>query len=381
MPIIYTYPSLSPANTSDTVIVSDSQDTSTPKATKTVTIADILSLGSGTATFYDGLGGIDITGTDISLDITPNAGLVLTGAAPNETVGVDIKADSGIVFDGGEISMNLGASSITGTLAVADGGTGRTTLTSGEFLKGNGTGAIALAATIDLDSEVHDVLPVANGGTGANTLTDGGVLLGNGTGIVGAMAVLASGEIIIGDGVTDPTTYACFGGAGPAYILKATAGGTGWGTYTTGDMLYADGVSSLNKLGIGTKGSRLTSTGSVISWVAPGGGPWLNLSTGATVTWDYQDGSNAILSLTANADVLSIINVQDGDNGWLIVDGTTNQTMSLPDNGGTILSKLAGTTSYTPTAGIDVFQWTVRVAGGNTVFWWVKSANMLTYVP
>ena len=47
-------------------------------------------------------------------------------------------------------------------------------------------------------------LAVANGGTGATSLTDGGVLLGNGTGAITAMAVLADGEMLVGDGTTDP---------------------------------------------------------------------------------------------------------------------------------------------------------------------------------
>lgn len=47
-------------------------------------------------------------------------------------------------------------------------------------------------------------LAVADGGTGASTLTDGGVLLGSGTGAVTATAVLADGEMIVGDGTTDP---------------------------------------------------------------------------------------------------------------------------------------------------------------------------------
>jgi len=45
---------------------------------------------------------------------------------------------------------------------------------------------------------------VADGGTGASTLTDGGVLVGSGTGAVTAMAVLADSEMIVGDGTTDP---------------------------------------------------------------------------------------------------------------------------------------------------------------------------------
>jgi hypothetical protein len=47
-------------------------------------------------------------------------------------------------------------------------------------------------------------LIVSEGGTGAATLTDGGVLLGSGTGAITAMAVLADGEFIVGDGTTDP---------------------------------------------------------------------------------------------------------------------------------------------------------------------------------
>jgi len=47
-------------------------------------------------------------------------------------------------------------------------------------------------------------LSVGSGGTGATSLTDGGVLLGSGTGAITAMAVLADGEMIVGDGTTDP---------------------------------------------------------------------------------------------------------------------------------------------------------------------------------
>lgn len=47
-------------------------------------------------------------------------------------------------------------------------------------------------------------IAVADGGTGASTLTDGGVLLGSGTGAVTAMAAMADGEMIVGDGTTDP---------------------------------------------------------------------------------------------------------------------------------------------------------------------------------
>lgn len=59
---------------------------------------------------------------------------------------VDLKANGGLVIESTELALDLGASSITGTLAVADGGTGATTLTG--YVKGNGTSAMTASATI-----------------------------------------------------------------------------------------------------------------------------------------------------------------------------------------------------------------------------------------
>ena len=53
-------------------------------------------------------------------------------------------------------------------------------------------------------SQARGTQAVTDGGTGASSLTDGGVLLGSGTGAITAMAVLADGELIVGDGTTDP---------------------------------------------------------------------------------------------------------------------------------------------------------------------------------
>ena len=47
-------------------------------------------------------------------------------------------------------------------------------------------------------------LAIASGGTGATSLTDGGILLGSGGAAVTAMSVLANGEFIVGNGTTDP---------------------------------------------------------------------------------------------------------------------------------------------------------------------------------
>ncbi len=55
-----------------------------------------------------------------------------------------------------------------------------------------------------LTSQVTGTLPVANGGTGAVTLTAGGLLTGTGTGAITALGEATNGQIPIGDGTTDP---------------------------------------------------------------------------------------------------------------------------------------------------------------------------------
>ena len=62
------------------------------------------------------------------------------------------------------------------------------------------SGSAAELSSLTLDT----ALAVAQGGTGATTLTDGGVLLGSGTGAITATAVLTDGQMLVGDGTTDP---------------------------------------------------------------------------------------------------------------------------------------------------------------------------------
>ena len=85
-----------------------------------------------------------------------------------------------------------------------DPGTG-TTINTGA----TGYAVATLVANLEGDvtgnaSGLSSTLAVSSGGTGATSLTDGGVLLGSGTGAITPMAVLADGEMIVGDGSGDP---------------------------------------------------------------------------------------------------------------------------------------------------------------------------------
>ena len=101
-----------------------------------------LTAGSN-VTITEGSGSITIASSGGS-SVSAGDGVDVSGS----TVSIDAKANGGLVIESTELAVDLGASSITGTLAVADGGTGATTLTG--ILKGNGTGAFT-AATAGTD--------------------------------------------------------------------------------------------------------------------------------------------------------------------------------------------------------------------------------------
>ena len=108
-----------------------------------------LPIGNGTgytlATLTAG-SNITITEGSGSITIAASAGAPIAGDGidvTGTTISTDLKANGGLVIESTELALDLGATSITGTLAVADGGTGATTITG--LVKGNGTSAFTAA--------------------------------------------------------------------------------------------------------------------------------------------------------------------------------------------------------------------------------------------
>lgn len=66
--------------------------------------------------------------------------------------------------------------------------------------------------------------------------------------------------------------------------LAANKGGSGFSSYTIGDILYANSSSTLAKLGISTDGYVLTLVSGLPVWAAPGGGGTFVAKTGDTMT-------------------------------------------------------------------------------------------------
>lgn len=70
---------------------------------------------------------------------------------------------------------------------------------AGGFEAGGGVGS-----TVDLTTEVTGTLPVANGGTGATSLTDARLLVGNGTSAIGVLGAGTNNQLLIGQTGSDP---------------------------------------------------------------------------------------------------------------------------------------------------------------------------------
>lgn len=97
----------------------------------------------------------------------------------------------------GQVDVSTG---ITGTVPIANGGTGTTSTTF-----------------VNAATNVTGTLPVANGGTGAATLTANNVLLGNGTSAVQVVAPGTSGNVLLSNGTTWASSALTATAVGNAY--------------------------------------------------------------------------------------------------------------------------------------------------------------------
>ena len=239
----------------------------------------------------------------------------------------------------GGTGVNGGAAS-NGSLLIGNGsGYSLATLTQGGGISiTNGAGTITVAATlgadIDLTTEVTGTLPVANGGTGTTTLTTNGVLYGDGTSAIQVTSAGTNGQLLFGN----------TGGAPIFATLSADATVTNAGVLTiSGDAVALTTDTTGNYIATITDGSGIS--GGVSS---EGGTPTLSINlldtqdgTGITSSnsgLEFQGGGSNELTLLQGC-------VQDDVLSW---NNTTNEwsCASVSGVGGATASGSTGQVAY-----------------------------------
>jgi hypothetical protein len=191
------------------------------------------------------------------------------------------------------------------TTVLVNSTTASTSTFTGSLVLGGGLGVSG--AVYATSAVLTNALPATSGGTGINngssTITIGGNVTMSGaytfTGTLTAntSVTFPTTGTLVNSAVTTLSSLASVGtittGTWNANIIGATYGGTGTGTYATGDILYASATNTLSKLTIGSAGQLLTVSGGVPTWTTVQGG--------ATITNDTTSNGNNYYPAMATA--------------------------------------------------------------------------------
>lgn len=411
-----------------------------------VTNVGIAAGGSGTVTSVSGTG--TVSGISLSGTVTTTGNLTLGGtlavtpsnfasqtantvlAAPNGTAGTPTFRAL-VAADVPTLNQNTTgtASNVTGTVAIANGGTGATTqqtainglagsVTSGQYLRGNGTNVLMSAIqaadvptlnqnTTGTASNVTGTVAIANGGTGSTTqqaalnaiagaVTAAQFLRGNGTNV--AMSAIQVSDVPTLNQNTTGTasnvtgTVAVANGGTGATTLTGYVKGSGTSALTASSTIPASDLTGTLAAGQfpALTGDVTTTAGSLATTVA-------NVSAGAIVrslreintiigtaaaSYTIDTLTQAVVYVTAAASANFTLNVRASSGTTLashmsdgqmltvvlmITNGATayfNSSLTIDGNAATRRWINGVTPTTGNTAAIDVYTYTIIKSGG-----------------
>jgi hypothetical protein len=347
--------------------------------------------------------------------LTDNAILYGNGVAPVSAT--NVSANSVLITDGlsvPSLSTTLptavqGNITSTGTItsgtwngttiAVADGGTGNTSLTDNGIVYGNGTAALSVtnssansilvtdgagvpslsttipAAILGNITSVGTIttgvwngttIAVANGGTGNTSLTDNGIVYGNGTAAL-TVTNVAANSVLVTSGLNVPSLSATLptavqgnitstgtitSGVWNGTTINVANGGTGNTSLIDNGIVYGNGVSALSVTNVAANSVLVTGGTNIpsLSSTLPNG-----LTINAVSSFSLSDAttSNFDLIITSNSN----LPVLTADRTLTVNVNNANRIISLTGNltlGGNLTTTPANALTFTTTGATNV---------------------------
>ena len=223
--------------------------------------------------------------------VTAGDGLDKSG----NTLSLDLKSNGGLVIESTEVAVDLGASSITGTLAIGDGGTGATSASAARTALGVAIGSDVQA----FDAQLSDIAGL--------TPTDSNFIVGDGSNFVlesGATARASLGAQASATDLTNLSSCQSGGSAALAALTSTEIAILDGATVTTAELNILDGVtataSELNILdGVTSTAAELNILDGVTSTTAE-----LNILDGVTSTASELNILDGVTATTAEINLI-----------------------------------------------------------------------------
>lgn len=270
------------------------------------------------------------------------------------------------------LSGGGGSSPMTfGTLGVAAGGTGATTLTANAVLLGNGTSAVAFATIgtsgrllIDQGAASN---PSFNAMSGDATITNLGALTIANNAVTYAKFQQAAGLTLLGVTGSSTANYGAITGTANQ-LPFVNSGGT--------SLAFGSLSTLLDNVLSSTQGSIVYRGSSTWSALSPGSsGQFLQTQgAGLNPSWAAAAGGGSVTSVTASSQGLTINGVGGAAGGSFNVSGTITPIQTINAQTGTTYTVLSTDhtklVAFSNTSAVAVTLPQANGAGFNAGFWW-----------